>query len=116
MWVSALKNNKKLTKYNHLIDKTATGELIMSQKVKGFWLKNLLKGKVWIMGAIVLMLNVACGGGGYGDSTPQPTGTSYTPPSTPPSTPPATPSTPATPPPVAGIKVPKELDVVRVKK
>ena len=116
MWVSALKNNKKLTKYNHLIDKTATGELIMSQKVKGFWLKNLLKGKVWIMGAIVLMLNVACGGGGYGDSTPQPTGTSYTPPSTPPATPPATPSTPATPPPVAGIKVPKELDVVRVKK
>ena len=113
MWVSALKNNKKLTKYNHLIDKTATGELIMSQKVKGFWLKNLLKGKVWIMGAIVLMLNVACGGGGYGDSTPQPTGTSYTPPSTPPATPPATPSTP---PPVAGIKVPKELDVVRVKK
>ena len=77
----------------------------MSQKVKGFWLKNLLKGKVWIMGAIVLMLNVACGGGGYGDSTPQPTGTSYTPP-----------STPSTPPPVAGIKVPKELDVVRVKK
>ena len=113
MWVSALKNNKKLTKYNHLIDKTATGELIMSQKVKGFWLKNLLKGKVWIMGAIVLMLNVACGGGGYGDSTPQPTGTSYTPPSTPPATPPSTPSTP---PPVAGIKVPKELDVVRVKK
>ena len=85
----------------------------MSQKVKGFWLKNLLKGKVWIMGVIVLMLNVACGGGGYGDSTPQPTGTSYTPPATPPSTPPATPSTP---PPVAGIKVPKELDVVRVKK
>jgi len=88
----------------------------MSQKVKGFWLKNLLKGKVWIMGAIVLMLNVACGGGGgYGDSTPQPTG-SYSPPATPPSTPPATPpATPATPPPVAGIKVPKELDVVRVK-
>ena len=84
----------------------------MSQKVKGFWLKNLLKGKVWIMGAIVLVLNVACGGGGgYGDSTPQPTG-SYSPPATPPSTPPAT---PATPPPVAGIKVPKELDVVRVK-
>ena len=84
----------------------------MSQKVKGFWLKNLLKGKVWIMGAIVLMLNVACGGGGgYGDSTPQPTG-SYSPPATPPSTPPAT---PATPPPVAGIRVPKELDVVRVK-
>ena len=83
----------------------------MSQKVKGFWLKNLLKGKVWIMGAIVLMLNVACGGGGgYGDS-PQPTG-SYSPPATPPSTPPAT---PATPPPVAGIRVPKELDVVRVK-
>ena len=87
----------------------------MSQKVKGFWLKNLLKGKVWIMGAIVLMLNVACGGGGYGDSTPQPTG-SYSPPATPPTTPPATPpTTPATPPPVAGIKVPKELDVVRVK-
>ena len=80
----------------------------MSQKVKGFWLKNLLKGKVWIMGAIVLMLNVACGGGGGGEvATPTPVGSST------PSTPPATP--PATPPPVAGIKVPKELDVVRVK-
>ena len=90
----------------------------MSEQIKGFWLKNLLKGKVWVMGLAVLLLNVACGGGGgYGDSTPQPTGTSYTPPSTPPSTPstPATPATPATPPPVAGIKVPKELDVVRVK-
>jgi len=88
----------------------------MSQKVKGFWLKNLLKGKVWIMGVIVLMLNVACGGGGGGEAaTPTPVGSSTpaTPPSTPPSTPPATPSTP---PPVAGIKVPKELDVVRVKK
>ena len=84
----------------------------MSEQIKVFWLKNLLKGKVWIMGLAVLLLNVACGGGGgYGDSTPQPTGTSYTPPSTPPSTP----STPTTPPPVAGIKVPKELDVVRVK-
>lgn len=83
----------------------------MSEQIKGFWLKNLLKGKVWIMGLAVLLLNVACGGGGYDDSTPQPTGTSYTPPSTPPSTP----ATPATPPPVAGIKVPKELDVVRVK-
>ena len=96
--------------------KIATGELIMSQKVKGFWLKNLLKGKVWIMGVIVLMLNVACGGGGGGEAaTPTPVGSSTpaTPPSTPPSTPPATPSTP---PPVAGIKVPKELDVVRVKK
>ena len=90
----------------------------MSQKVKGFWLKNLLKGKVWIMGAIVLMLNVACGGGGGGEvATPTPVGSSTpaTPPSTPPATPPATPATPATPPPVAGIKVPKELDVVRVK-
>ena len=85
----------------------------MSQKVKGFWLKNLLKGKVWIMGAIVLMLNVACGGGGE-VATPTPVGSST--PATPPSTPPATtPATPATPPPVAGIKVPKELDVVRVK-
>ena len=94
----------------------AAGEVRMSEQIKGFWLKNLLKGKVWIMGLAVLLLNVACGGGGgYGDSTPQPTGTSYSPPSTPPSTPPATPSTPATPPPVAGIKVPKELDVVRVK-
>lgn len=83
----------------------------MSQKVKGFWLKNLLKGKVWIMGAIVLMLNVACGGGGGEVATPTPVGSST--PATPPSTPPATP--PATPPPVAGIKVPKELDVVRVK-
>ena len=42
----------------------------MSQKVKGFWLKNLLKGKVWIMGVIVLMLNVACGGGGGGGRGP----------------------------------------------
>ena len=87
----------------------------MSQKVKGFWLKNLLKGKVWIMGVIVLMLNVACGGGGGGEAaTPTPVGSST--PATPPSTPPATPATSATPPPVAGIKVPKELDVVRVKK
>lgn len=86
----------------------------MSQKVKGFWLKNLLKGKVWIMGVIVLMLNVACGGGGGEAATPTPVGSSTpaTPPATPPSTPPATPSTP---PPVAGIKVPKEMDVVRVK-
>tara|TARA_B100000614_G_C14126283_1_gene318038 strand:+ start:88 stop:354 length:267 start_codon:yes stop_codon:yes gene_type:complete len=88
----------------------------MSEQIKGFWLKNLLKGKVWIMGLAVLLLNIACGGsGGYGDSTPSPAGTSYMPPSTPPSTPASTPSTPATPPPVAGIKVPKELDVVRVK-
>jgi len=87
----------------------------MSQKVKGFWLKNLLKGKVWIMGVIVLMLNVACGGSSGGDvATPSPVGSST--PATPPSAPPATPATPATPPPVAGIKVPKELDVVRVKK
>ena len=84
----------------------------MSEQIKDLWLKNLLKGKVWIMGLAVLLLNIACGGGGgYGDSTPSPAGTSYTPPSTPASTP----STPATPPPVAGIKVPKELDVVRVK-
>ena len=94
----------------------AAGEVRMSEQIKGFWLKNLLKGKVWIMGLAVLLLNVACGGGGgYGDSTPQPTGTPYSPPSSPPSSPSATPPTPATPPPVAGIKVPKELDVVRVK-
>tara|TARA_Y100000748_G_scaffold287825_1_gene272274 strand:+ start:1962 stop:2231 length:270 start_codon:yes stop_codon:yes gene_type:complete len=89
----------------------------MSEQIKGFWLKNLLKGKVWILGALVLILNVACGGGGGGDAaTPSPmgTGTPATPPSTPPSSP-STPATPATPPPVAGIKVPKELDVVRVK-
>ena len=86
----------------------------MSEQIKGFWLKNLLKGKVWILGALVLILNVACGGGGGGDAaTPSPMGTGT--PATPPSTPPSTPSTPATPPPVAGIKVPKELDVVRVK-
>ena len=85
----------------------------MSEQIKGFWLKNLLKGKVWILGALVLILNVACGGGGGGDAaTPSPMGTGT--PSTPPSTP-STPATPATPPPVAGIKVPKELDVVRVK-
>ena len=43
----------------------------MSEQIKGFWLKNLLKGKVWVMGLAVLLLNVACGGGGgYGDSTP----------------------------------------------
>ena len=87
----------------------------MSEQIKGFWLKNLLKGKVWILGALVLMLNVACGGGGYDDSTPQPTGTSYTTPSTTTSTTTSTSSTTETPPPVAGIKVPKELDVVRVK-
>ena len=86
----------------------------MSEQIKGFWLKNLLKGKVWILGALVLILNVACGGGGGGDAaTPSPMGTGT--PATPPSTPPSTPSTPATPPPVAGINVPKELDVVRVK-
>ena len=86
----------------------------MSEQIKGFWLKNLLKGKVWILGALVLILNVACGGGGGGDAaTPSPMGTGT--PATPPSTPPSTPSPPATPPPVAGIKVPKELDVVRVK-
>ena len=85
----------------------------MSEQIKGFWLKNLLKGKVWILGALVLILNVACGGGGGDAATPSPLGTST--PATPPSTPPSTPSTPATPPPVAGIKVPKELDVVRVK-
>ena len=88
----------------------------MSEQIKGFWLKNLLKGKVWILGALVLILNVACGGGGGGDAatpTPVGAGTPATP-STPPSTP-STPATPATPPPVAGIKVPKELDVVRVK-
>lgn len=85
----------------------------MSEQIKGFWLKNLLKGKVWILGALVLILNVACGGGGGDATTPSPLGTST--PATPPSTPPSTPSTPATPPPVAGIKVPKELDVVRVK-
>ena len=85
----------------------------MSEQIKGFWLKNLLKGKVWILGALVLILNVACGGGGGGDAaTPTPVGAGT--PATP-STPPATPATPATPPPVAGIKVPKELDVVRVK-
>lgn len=87
----------------------------MSEQIKGFWLKNLLKGKVWILGVLVLMLNVACGGGGYDDSTPQPTGTSYTTPSTTTSTTTSTSSTTETPPPVAGIKVPKELDVVRVK-
>ena len=54
----------------------------MSEQIKDLWLKNLLKGKVWILGVLVLMLNVACGGGGYDDSTPQPTGTSYTTPST----------------------------------
>ena len=82
----------------------------MSEQIKGFWLKNLLKGKVWILGALVLVLNVACGGGGGGDAaTPSPMGTGS------PVTPPSTSSTPATPPPVAGIKVPKELDVVRVK-
>ena len=86
----------------------------MSEQIKGFWLKNLLKGKVWILGALVLILNVACGGGGGGDAaTPTPMGIG-TPATPPPSTPPAT-ATPATPPPVAGIKVPKELDVVRVK-
>ena len=88
----------------------------MSEQIKGFWLKNLLKGKVWILGALVIILNVACGGGGGGDAatpTPVGAGTPATP-STPPSTP-STPATPATPPPVAGIKVPKELDVVRVK-
>ena len=88
----------------------------MSEQIKGFWLKNLLKGKVWILGALVLILNVACGGGGGGDAaTPSPMGTGT--PATPPSTPstPATPATPATPPPVAGIKVTKELDAVRVK-
>ena len=87
----------------------------MSEQIKGFWLKNLLKGKVWILGALVLILNVACGGGGGDAATPTPVGTGT--PATPPSTPstPATPATPATPPPVAGIKVPKELDVVRVK-
>ena len=87
----------------------------MSEQIKDFWLKNLLKGKVWILGVLVLMLNVACGGGGYDDSTPQPTGTSYTTPSTTTSTTTSTSSTTETPPPVAGIKVPKELDVVRVK-
>ena len=96
-----------------MIDKKATGELIMSQKVKGFWLKNLLKGKVWILGVIVLMLNVACGGGGGGDALPEPTGTDAPPPLIP--TPPPAEEPAATPPPVAGIKVPKELDVVRVK-
>ena len=87
----------------------------MSEQIKGFWLKNLLKGKVWILGALVLILNVACGGGGGDAATPTPVGAGT--PATPPSTPstPATPATPATPPPVAGIKVPKELDVVRVK-
>lgn len=85
----------------------------MSEQIKGFWLKNLLKGKVWILGVLVLILNVACGGGGGGDAaTPTPVGAGT--PATPPSTP-STPATPATPPPVAGIKVPKELDVVRVK-
>ena len=88
----------------------------MSEKVKGFWLKNLLKGKVWILGLFVLILNVACGGGGSDATTPTPSGSSTpaTPPATP-ATPPATPATPATPPPVAGIKIAKELDVVRVK-
>jgi hypothetical protein len=82
----------------------------MSEQIKGFWLKNLLKGKVWILGALVLILNVACGGGGGGDAaTPPPMGTGS------PVTSPSTSSTLATPPPVAGIKVPKELDVVRVK-
>jgi hypothetical protein len=91
----------------------------MSEQVKSFWLKNLLKGKVWILGLFVLILNVACGGGGGSDAaTPAPAGsatpaTPATPPSTP-ATPPSTPATPATPPPVAGIKIPKELDVVRV--
>ena len=87
----------------------------MSEQIKGFWLKNLLKGKVWILGVLVLILNVACGGGGGDAATPPPVGVGT--PATPPSTPstPATPATPATPPPVAGIKVPKELDVVRVK-
>jgi len=89
---------------------SVTGEIRMSEQIKGFWLKNLLKGKVWILGALVLILNVACGGGGGGDAaTPPPMGTGS------PVTPPSTSSTPATPPPVAGIKVPKELDVVRVK-
>jgi len=78
----------------------------MSEQVKSFWLKNLLKGKVWILGLFVLILNVACGGGGGSDAaTPAPAGSS---------TPATPPSTPATPPPVAGIKIPKELDVVRV--
>lgn len=81
----------------------------MSEQIKGFWLKNLLKGKVWILGVLVLILNVACGGGGGDAATPTPVGAGT------PATPPSTPSTPATPPPVAGIKVPKELDVVRVK-
>lgn len=84
----------------------------MSEQIKGFWLKNLLKGKVWILGVLVLILNVACGGGGGDAATPTPVGAGT--PATPPSTP-STPATPATPPPVAGIKVPKELDVVRVK-
>ncbi len=96
----------------------ATGELTMSEQVKSFWLKNLLKGKVWVLGLFVLILNVACGGGG-GDDTVATTAASSaattTTTTTDTSTTTSDSSATTTLAPVAGIKIPKELDVVRVK-
>lgn len=38
----------------------------MVDRVKGFWLRNFLKSKVWLLGILVFVI-AACGGGGGGE-------------------------------------------------
>jgi len=84
----------------------------MLEQVKSFKPKDIYKGKVWILGIVVLILGVACGGGGGDDTVATTAATSTTAATTTTSDDSSSTTTAA---PVAGIKVPKELDIVRVK-
>ena len=83
----------------------------MVDRVKGSWLRNFLKSKVWLLGILVFVI-AACGGGGGADAvtpTPTPTDTSAADAA-------ATAAAEAAAALLAvpGLVVPKELDVVRV--
>jgi hypothetical protein len=46
----------------------------MVEQVKGVWLRNFLKSRIWFLGMIIITLT-ACGGGGGGEAaTPAPSG------------------------------------------
>jgi hypothetical protein len=45
----------------------------MVEQVKGVWLRNFLKSRIWFLGMIIITLT-ACGGGGGDAATPAPSG------------------------------------------
>ena len=86
----------------------------MVDRVKGSWLRNFLKSKVWLLGILVFVI-AACGGGGGADAvTPTPADTSAADAAAAAAATAAAEAAAAALLAVPGLVVPKELDVVRV--